>query len=209
MNTTLKASFGTVTKDDNKIIIAFTDGNYEGIIKNKESNNINEGLRQAIETLILIGLGITYFNTDITIVDGRSMYPTYNNLQVIVKSKCSKTINKLMLNRNTIIKFKDTSNVTSIKLIVGVPGDVIEFDLQKIKKNGHLIDDNNSEEPPPGSVKQTSYTKLGKPRTRSAIATLTLKENEYFVMGDNKNNSLDSRNYGPIKDAAILSIIKK
>ena len=203
----IKTNYGTISKTNDKLVIHHNDGNVEGFIK---SNTIEEGIRQIIESIILIGLGVTYFNTDVTIVSGRSMSPTYHNLQIIVKSKLAASVNKLMLNRGTIIKFKDPSNVTSIKRIVGIPGDIVEFEFRTVKINGEVIDINNSEPPPPGSYVNTLYTKAGTPYSRKGkSATLTLKDGEFFVMGDNKDNSTDSRNYGPITNTAIISIIEK
>lgn len=207
MKKTTKTSYGTIVSSQNKVIIKYNDGNIEGFIKTP--NQFNEGIRHIIEAFTLIGLGIIYFNTDITIVDGKSMYPTYNNYQIIVKSKDTRNVNKLMLAKNTIIKFKDPSNITSIKRIVGVPGDFVEFSFRTIKINGKIVDTENCEPLPPGSIHKISYTKAGVPHSRSTEATIQLKDNEYFVMGDNKNNSTDSRNYGPITDTAVISIIEK
>jgi signal peptidase I len=203
----IKTKYGVILKTNDKLIIKYNDGNTEGFIKNI---SLDEGIRQQLELFILLSLGICYFNTDITIVDGNSMYPTYKNFNVIIKSKNKDHLTKMLLSKNAIIKFKDPSNVTSIKRIVGVPGDIITFELTQIKVNDVVIDTNNTESPPPNSIIKIKNSKMNKPYSRpGAFATLKLKDDEFFVMGDNKNNSTDSRNYGTIKTTSIISIIKK
>lgn len=201
----------TVFKSDKGVALSYDDGTIEGFIKDKLNESlISEiNIRQKIEMLILIGLGITYFNTDITIVDGRSMEPTLKNHQIIVKTKSSTNVNKILASKNSIVKFKSPSNQTSIKRIVGVPGDLIEFNIQIIKVNGVVVDTKNDSPPPEGSIIQPSFSKNGKLRTRSPVAHLKLKDNEYFVIGDNRNNSIDSREYGPITNSSIISVIEK
>lgn len=201
----------SVLKSDTGIALSYNDGTSEGFIKQNinESVILESGIREKIGMIILVGLGLTYFNTDITIIDGKSMEPTFKNHQIIIKTKSSTNVNKILASKNSIVKFKSPSNQTSIKRIVGVPGDVIEFNIQKIKINGVVVDTVNDSPPPPGSIPQVSFSKDGKQRSRSPLATLKLKNGEYFVMGDNRHNSVDSREYGPIKDSSIISVIEK
>lgn len=202
-----------VLKSNDGVIVSYKDGNVEGFLKKKLSESfLNESkFRQTIEMIILMGLGVTYFNTDITIVDGISMHPTYKNLQVIIKSKASTDVNKMLISKNSIIKFKTPDGETSIKRVVAVPGDEIEFDFNRVKINGDVVDVANEEPHPKGIKKQAySFTRNGKPRKISPeITIIKLKKDEYFVMGDNKGNSVDSRKYGQINKNAIISVIEK
>lgn len=206
----IKTKYGVVSKTDNKLVIHHNDGNIEGFVKESVDEGIMNNIRHSAELILIVGLGMVYFNTDITIVSGVSMSPTYHNYQVIIKSKVSTEVDRLMLNKGTVIKFKDPSKITSIKRIVGVPGDLIEFDFRTVRINGEVVDVNNSEYPPPGASFKKAYSKSGKLYSRTGkYATLKLKGDEYFVMGDNKDNSEDSRAYGAIKETAIISIVDK
>lgn len=201
-----------VVKTKNGVIIYHKNGEKEGFLKilNKNDLSLKEiKSRHIIESLLIIGLGITYFNTDITIVVGSSMEPTYQNLKIIINPSTAKNVKKLLINRNSIIKFKSPEGDISIKRVVGVPGDKIEFDMMHIKINGMTVDDDNVEKHPEDAVKSTTFTHLGKIRKASPISTLTLNTDQYFVMGDNKLNSIDSRKYGPIHKGCILSLLEQ
>lgn len=203
-----------ILKSNDGIAISYKDGNVEGFLNRKLSESFlqESKLRHAIEMIILIGLGITYFNTDITIVDGNSMEPTYKNLQVIIKTKSQTDVKKIMVSNNSIIKFKTPEGDTSIKRVVASAGDEIEFDFNKVKINGNIVDISNEEPHPKGGIKKQAYslTRSGKPRRISPeVTVIKLKEGEYFVMGDNKDNSVDSRKYGQITKNAIISVVQK
>jgi signal peptidase I len=202
----LKKSYGTVLKSNSGLAIAYNDGNIEGFIKSNLNESIitETSLRHKIELLLLIGLGITYFTTDITIVDGVSMSPTYKNYQVIMKSKVTNKVKQMMIGKNAIIKFKSPSGETAIKRIVAGPEDVIELDGWLVKVNGKVIDDNNRNN---AEIKLTAMIK-SKKRNRD-VEKFTLSSDQYYVMGDNREDSIDSRNYGPITNDAIITVLQK
>ncbi len=205
-----KNSNYTTFKSNNGIAISYNDGNVEGFVKEKLNESVlNEmGMRQKLEMLLIIGLGITYFTTDITIVDGRSMEPTYKSTEVIIKTKASSDVNKILVSKKSIVKFKSPKGVTSIKRIVAGPGDEVELDFTFVKINGVTVDKHNTEPHPPSNFQKVAYTPGGKIRN-FPVDVFKLKSGEYFVMGDNISNSEDSRSYGPISDSAIISVIEK
>jgi signal peptidase I len=207
-----------ILKSEESLIIKHNDGEMEGFFKNTISDKhlpIKESsIRQKIESMILIGLGISYFTTDVTIVDGISMTPTYANHQIIIKSYMSKQICESKIKRNSIVKFKSPEKENSIKRIIAVPGDEIEFDAFFIKVNGKLITSLNAEEHPTHGVKKPAKSIVHPDRktnrkTLPLTTTIKLKDNEFYVMGDNVSNSIDSRKYGPIKQTDVISIIQK
>lgn len=201
----------TTFKSKDGIAILYDDNNVEGFTKRdfKESMLNEIGIRQKIEMLLVIGLGITYFTTDITIINGNSMEPTYKNHQIILKTKSSTNVNKILLSKGSIIKFVSPIGDKSIKRIVGIPGDEIEFDFNVIKINGKIVDKFNSEPHPTPTFQKKAYTQTGIERKKSPIDVIKLKPGEYFVMGDNSSDSIDSKTYGPIKDTSILSVVEK
>lgn len=192
-----------IIRSPGKIILKHNDGEQEGFIKSTKST-IKENWRQKVELFLLIALGITYFTTDITIVDGVSMSPTYKNYQIIIKSKVPDKIKQMMIEKNAVIKFKSPTGETAIKRIIAGPGDTIELDGWITRINGKVIDDNNR------SNAEMQLTTMIKNRKRDhTVKTFTLSSDQYYVMGDNRENSIDSRNYGPILSDTIITVLEK
>jgi signal peptidase I len=195
--------------------LSYNDGNFEGFLKKNIVDSViyeSFSIKEKISTFIAIGLGLIHFNTDITIIDGVSMEPTFKNHKIIVKTNAAKDVKRMLLNQNTIVKFKSPEGDTSIKRIVALPGDTIEFDAMYIKVNGKTIDNTNIEPHPSSGIKTKAYSLSGNGKIRKTnpfVTTVTLKNNEYFVMGDNRSKSVDSRKYGPITECSIISIIEK
>jgi len=99
--------------------------------------------------------------------------------------------------RGDVIVFKSPQNpsVYFIKRIIGLPHETIEVDGSVVKINGQVLDE--------------SY--LGKgisARWSGTYGPKQLEENQYFVMGDNRINSFDSRHWGPLDKKAIVGLVR-
>lgn len=75
-----------------------------------------------------------------------------------------------------------------VKRLIGLPGDTIKVTTEGVYRNGELL----SEDYLPEENRLASYT-----RETDAYLEYTLGEDEYYVMGDNRAASLDSRTIGP------------
>lgn len=123
-------------------------------------------------------------NSKSYINDGPSMVPTiYDGDRLLVNTDTSEGIK-----RDDLIIFK-TEDKTYCKRVIGLTGDQIE-----VKKTGIFV--NNK------LFKETSD--LGLPDSK-----LIIKDNEYYVVGDNTGNSIDSRFLGPIPDTKIIGKVVK
>ena len=97
--------------------------------------------------------------------------------------------------RGDIIVFeypRDTS-IDYIKRIVGVGGDVIEVRDKQLYRNGEKVEESYIRHSQPGLVLPT----------RDSFGPVTVPEGQYFVMGDNRDDSQDSRYWGFVTKPAI------
>ena len=140
---------------------------------------------------ILIALFIKTFLFNTVKVQQTSMYPTLKPNDIILSSSLYRF--KGDFKRGDIIIFKSVNeNKLLIKRIIGLPGEVVEFYDGTIYIDGKELDEKYFDE---------------KPYTLSNTNKFVLKDNELFVLGDNRtpNGSMDSRAFGPINIKSIRS----
>jgi signal peptidase I len=131
------------------------------------------------------------------IVVGSSMEPTLKEGYVGYACK----VKFASINRNDIIIYSrknSSEEYEVIKRVVGLPNEHIIIDKQgQIYINDEKLDES--------SYLGTSYS----PYTYSgSYIDITLGENEYFTLGDNRGNSIDARYYGPISKSDIKGKVK-
>ena len=127
---------------------------------------------------MLIVLAVTTFIKP-TIVHGTSMNPTLQDGDYLLVSKQAYTFEEP--ERGEIIIFRvSEDNKLYIKRVIGLPGDVITIKNGEVYVNGELNDKN--------------YTLDG--YTSGNIDELVVPDGEVFVLGDNRLNSIDSREIG-------------
>lgn len=146
-------------------------------------------------------------------VEGHSMEPTLNDQQRIYAWKLNHTLDKLPdygdiviidsrvdrnrtwkddLKEHPIINLflgdDDTDGIFYVKRVIGLPGDTIEVKAGELFRNGNLLN-----EPYIKEAMQMNYEQVWE-----------IPEGHVFVMGDNRNNSNDSRSIGPIPQDHIM-----
>ena len=119
-------------------------------------------------------------------VDGVSMYPTLHNGDIIGLYKLEYIYKQPQ--RGDIVVFKH-NNEHFVKRIIGLPGETIEVRRGKVYINGKLLDES-------AYLPSTVYTTQGN-FLIEGVSYLIPKE-QYFCMGDNRLNSTDSRDFGPV-----------
>lgn len=159
----------------------------------------NPVLKELLETslyilaVLAVSLFIVTFIGQRTVVDGSSMYPTLNDGDNLVVDKLSYRFDDP--ERFDVIVLRYDKRVYYVKRVIGLPGETV-----KIEEDGSILID--------GEVLEENYGyEVIKPELRGrAKEEITLGEDEYFVMGDNRNNSSDSRfaDVGNIKKKNIL-----
>ena len=135
---------------------------------------IIKSLMPYIIIIIVVILVRTFIATPVR-VNGSSMYPTLKGNEIMLLNKLGH------INRFDIVVLKIYGREDNlIKRIIGLPGETVE-----IKDNDIYINDKKLED------------KYGYGVTYN-IDKVTLKKDEYFILGDNRKISLDSRVFGTI-----------
>ena len=153
---------------------------------------MNKVLKELLSTgmYLLVVLCLTYLFISYvgqrTEVEGASMEPTLSEGDNLIVDKISYRFRNP--ERFDIIVFppyENKENVYYIKRIIGLPGETVQID-----ENGNIYIN--------GEILEESYGKeiIDAEKTGIAAEPVTLGEDEYFVLGDNRNNSLDSRDSG-------------
>lgn len=153
-------------------------------------------LRTVISFIICIGIAvaaavlITRYVANHTTVDGTSMEPALYDGDNLIVEKISYLTGAPQ--RFDVIVFRHSENTNYIKRIVGLPGEHVRIEEGKIYINEKPIYD---------SYGDGTMTEAG-----IAEETITLGSDEYFVLGDNRDGSEDSRDeaVGPVKAEQIL-----
>lgn len=113
-------------------------------------------------------------------VDGDSMKNTLKNGDILLLYKLG-SINRL----DIIVLDEEKDNEKIIKRVIGLPGETVAIKKGKIYINDKVIDDKYA------YGETSDYDKV------------TLEDDEYFILGDNRLISKDSRYFGPIKENEI------
>lgn len=116
-------------------------------------------------------------------VSGEAMSPAYNDGDYLLTNKFDKNFS-----RGDVVIFQNEKqpNTFLIKRIVGLPSEKIEIKNGNVFINGQVLD-------------ETPYYSGETAGNTSVI----LEQDQYFVLGDNREKSFDSRSFGPINKSEI------
>ena len=155
-----------------------------------------------IAAAVIAALLIRTFIFEPVRVDGSSMADTLHDKEMVFVTKFDYLFGDPSRQDVVICHYPNRSEYF-VKRLIGLPGDTIEIkeDSTTAQKvvfiNGEPLDE--------------PYLNPKRNASRATMEALTLGEDEYFVMGDNRDNSSDSRNIGlvgPISRKAIIGHVR-
>lgn len=135
----------------------------------------------------LLAIAVNLFVAETTVVFGASMQPLLYHRQRLVVEKVSYRFQEPKRG-DVIVVESPGSEANLIKRLVAMPGDTIAIEAGVVHLNGNPI-----REPYVHHVSAEDH-----------LRQYQLRPDEYFVMGDNRVNSHDSRNFGPIEEREIV-----
>lgn len=148
---------------------------------------------KTVSTVLGVAFLIRFFLIQPFYVSGPSMEPNFHNNQYIIVDQVSYRFSSP--DRGNVVVFKWPQNiaVSFIKRVIGLPGETVEVRSGKV----YIYNDAN----PSGALLDEPYL--------NGVQTPTdtrrkLGAGEYFVMGDNRNNSSDSRSWGAVPRNLIV-----
>ena len=139
-------------------------------------------LREIIETVLLtvVIYAVVNFATGRFRVEGTSMEPSVHPGQYVLVDKVSYRLGQPQRGDVIVFNYPLAADRDFIKRIIGLPGETVSVAGGVVSVNGQPIAEPYIAAP------------------SAATGSWTLNADEYFVMGDNRNSSSDSRSWGPL-----------
>jgi signal peptidase I len=150
-----------------------------------------EMIRVAVISLAII-LPVRYFLIQPFYVKGASMEPNFYDHEYLIIDEISYRFNEPQRGDIIVFKYPKDNKQYFIKRIIGLPGEHV-----KIDNDGVYINDIKLKESYLDANVETLLPLRG-------YGDVVLAEDEYFLLGDNRGQSLDSRVFGPIKSNLIV-----
>lgn len=153
-------------------------------------------ISQVVDTLkyivlaLFIVLPIRAYVAQPFIVDGSSMYPTFENRQYLIVNETVKLSQNYHRGDPVILKYPADPSRYFIKRLIGLPGETVTV------KNGSVIITGPTHKEP--LTLTEPYVRDAQAKHDETLPPRKLGQDEFFVMGDNRAGSFDSRYWGTV-----------
>ena len=160
-------------------------------VQNTTSSFLSDVFRFALIALFII-LPIRLFVAQPFVVSGASMEPTFSSGEYLIVDELTYRLNDPERGDVIIFRFPEETSTFFIKRVIGLPGETIHIQNGKVT----II---NSDHPNGFAIEEPYIT-----HPSSERFSVSLKQDEYFVLGDNRRASSDSRVWGPLNSEFII-----
>jgi signal peptidase I len=152
-------------------------------------------LIQVVAVSLAIIIPVRYFLIQPFYVKGASMEPSFYDHEYLVIDELTYRFNDPARGDIVVFRYPADPSQFFIKRIIGLPGETVEVAEGEVK----IYNDTH-----PNGVTLNEEVYLPDEYLSAGKRVLTLKTDEYFVMGDNRSSSLDSRYFGAVTRDAIV-----
>jgi signal peptidase I len=154
-------------------------------------------LGKIILIALIIVIPIRFFVFQPFMVSGASMEPNYHSTDYLIIDELSYRFNEPKRGDVIVFKYPKNPNFKYIKRVIGFPGETVEIKDAKV----YITSNNTTSVLNESYLPEESITAWIRGATYGPI---TLGANEYFVLGDNRNYSADSRTWGTLPKDNII-----
>lgn len=126
-------------------------------------------------------------------VDGQSMAPTLDDADRLIVNKLAYRLGEPKVGDIVMLLYPHDPDKTFVKRVIAAEGDQVRIANGKVYRNGELMDD--------------SFV-LPKYRSHEDFGPTVIRAGYYFVMGDHRNNSSDSRDWGEVPKKYIIGRVQ-
>ena len=145
----------------------------------------------------VIILPIRYFLIQPFYVKGASMEPNFHDKEYLMINEIGYRFSEPARGEVVVFRYPRDPKQFFIKRVIGIPGDTVE-----VRDGGVFLDIEST-----GNFIKLDETYLADEtitKPKGELEGEPLAENEYFLLGDNREHSLDSRNFGAVNDSLIV-----
>lgn len=146
-----------------------------------------------ILAIVLVSIYVVYgFIAQPFLVQGASMEPNFSSGDYLLVDEMTYRFREP--ERGEVIVFKNPNNPSEfyIKRIIGLPGENVIVNDGVVLINGEIV----------------SEEYIGEDLISNGDYIFALDEDDYFVMGDNRPKSFDSRSWGPLEEDLIVGVVR-
>ena len=153
---------------------------------------------EVVAIAVVAVVAIRSFIVQPFLVSGASMEPNFSSGDYLLIDEVSYRFNQPERGNVIVFHYPGDESVYYIKRVIGLPGERLLISDGKIK----IFNSEN----PDGFVLDEFYLPSG--LKISGNEEITLKDGQYFVMGDNRNYSFDSRSWGNLQKSEIVGLVR-
>jgi signal peptidase I len=156
---------------------------------------IFELIKMVVIALVII-IPIRYFLIQPFYVKGASMEPSFYDSEYLIINEISYRFEPPKRGDIVVFRYPKDPQEYFIKRVIGLPGEKVQL------KNGEVYIYNQGK--PDGVALPEPYLAEGVKTYSLSEDIITLQKDEYFVLGDNRNSSKDSRSFGPVNKSFLI-----